>query len=120
MKFARLTAASAHHLIRVAGDCISPVDRTALASFPSACTPYLYDDHVHRSCTLILYVVQVCLLPMMTCTQYSCQVTSSKTAGTPVKLTKGAVVDRALQLADAVGLDALTIRRLATELGVTP
>ncbi len=57
---------------------------------------------------------------MMTCTQYSCQVTSSKTAGTPVKLTKGAVVDRALQLADAVGLDALTIRRLATELGVTP
>ena len=30
------------------------------------------------------------------------------------------MVDRALQLADAVGLDALTIRKLATELGVTP
>ena len=30
------------------------------------------------------------------------------------------MVDRALQLADAEGIDALTIRRLATELGVTP
>jgi AcrR family transcriptional regulator len=36
------------------------------------------------------------------------------------RLTKSAVVDRALQLADSVGLDALTIRKLATELGVTP
>jgi TetR/AcrR family transcriptional regulator, tetracycline repressor protein len=60
---------------------------------------------------------------MMTCTSYSCQVTSSETTATPAppaRLTKGAVVDRALQLADAVGLDALTIRKLATELGVTP
>ena len=30
------------------------------------------------------------------------------------------MVDRALRLADAVGLDALTIRRLAADLGVTP
>jgi TetR/AcrR family transcriptional regulator, tetracycline repressor protein len=36
------------------------------------------------------------------------------------RLSKQAVVDRALALADADGLDALTIRRLATELGVTP
>ena len=36
------------------------------------------------------------------------------------RLTKQAVVQRALALADADGLDALTIRRLATELGVTP
>jgi TetR/AcrR family tetracycline transcriptional repressor len=36
------------------------------------------------------------------------------------RLSKSAVVDRALQLADAEGIDALTIRRLATELGVTP
>jgi AcrR family transcriptional regulator len=36
------------------------------------------------------------------------------------RLTKSAVVDRALQLADSVGLEALTIRKLATELGVTP
>jgi AcrR family transcriptional regulator len=37
-----------------------------------------------------------------------------------VRLSKRSVIDRALQLADADGLDALTIRRLAQELGVTP
>lgn len=36
------------------------------------------------------------------------------------KLTKSTVVDRALAVADATGLDALTIRKLAQELGVTP
>jgi AcrR family transcriptional regulator len=36
------------------------------------------------------------------------------------RLSRSAVVDRALQLADAEGIDALTIRRLATEFGVTP
>jgi AcrR family transcriptional regulator len=36
------------------------------------------------------------------------------------RLSKSAVVDRALALADATGLDALTIRKLAQELGVTP
>jgi AcrR family transcriptional regulator len=36
------------------------------------------------------------------------------------RLTKSAVVGRALKLADRDGIDALTIRRLATELGVTP
>jgi TetR/AcrR family transcriptional regulator, tetracycline repressor protein len=36
------------------------------------------------------------------------------------RLSKGAVVDRALKLADADGLDALTIRKLAQDLGVTP
>jgi AcrR family transcriptional regulator len=36
------------------------------------------------------------------------------------KLSRAAVVDRALELADNDGLDALTIRRLANELGVTP
>jgi len=55
---------------------------------------------------------------MMTCTTYSCQVTSKTTA--PIRLTKSAVVDQALRLADAVGLEALTIRKLAAELGVTP
>ena len=30
------------------------------------------------------------------------------------------MVDRAMQLADGAGLDALTIRKLANELGVTP
>jgi TetR/AcrR family transcriptional regulator, tetracycline repressor protein len=67
----------------------------------------------------------------MTCTTYSCQVTSSSgTAGTKpepgpadadrARLTKSAVVEQALKLADSVGLEALTIRKLATELGVTP
>jgi AcrR family transcriptional regulator len=36
------------------------------------------------------------------------------------KLSKAAVVQRALALADELGLEALTIRRLAQELGVTP
>jgi TetR/AcrR family transcriptional regulator, tetracycline repressor protein len=36
------------------------------------------------------------------------------------RLSKTAVVDRGLALADAEGLDAVTIRRLAAELGVTP
>jgi AcrR family transcriptional regulator len=67
---------------------------------------------------------------MLPCTPYSCQVTSSRqaggdSAGVPddgerTRLTRAAVVDRALALADASGLDALTIRKLATELGVTP
>lgn len=57
-------------------------------------------------------------MPIMTCTSYSCQVTSSSDGRN--RLTKGAVVDRALVLADATGLDALTIRKLALDLGVTP
>jgi TetR/AcrR family tetracycline transcriptional repressor len=36
------------------------------------------------------------------------------------RLSKAAVVERALALADELGLEALTIRRLAQELGVTP
>ena len=36
------------------------------------------------------------------------------------RLSKQVVVERALALGDAEGLEALTIRRLATELGVTP
>lgn len=36
------------------------------------------------------------------------------------KLTAEAIVERALEIGDAEGLDAVTIRRLATDLGVTP
>src|ERR1700690_844547 len=36
------------------------------------------------------------------------------------RLSKRSVVDRGLALADASGLDGLTIRRLAQDLGVTP
>jgi TetR/AcrR family transcriptional regulator, tetracycline repressor protein len=72
---------------------------------------------------------------MLPCTSYSCQVASSRTSGskaagagqgTPAdvgertRLTRAAVTERALALADESGLEALTIRRLATELGVTP
>jgi TetR/AcrR family transcriptional regulator, tetracycline repressor protein len=38
----------------------------------------------------------------------------------PSRLSKSVVVDRATALADTQGLDALTIRRLAQDLGVTP
>jgi TetR/AcrR family transcriptional regulator, tetracycline repressor protein len=40
--------------------------------------------------------------------------------GGRARLSKRAVTDRALKLADADGLDALTIRKLAQDLGVTP
>src|SRR5262245_34453358 len=66
----------------------------------------------------------------MTCTPYSCQVTSprklaagraaARDEGERTRLTRQTVVDRGLRLADADGLEALTIRKLATELGVTP
>jgi TetR/AcrR family tetracycline transcriptional repressor len=56
---------------------------------------------------------------------YSCQVTnesprSEEPDGERTRLSKRAVVERALKLADADGLDALTIRKLAQDLGVTP
>jgi TetR/AcrR family transcriptional regulator, tetracycline repressor protein len=40
--------------------------------------------------------------------------------GGRTRLTRAAVVDRALTLADQSGLDTLTIRKLAADLGVTP
>jgi TetR/AcrR family transcriptional regulator, tetracycline repressor protein len=46
--------------------------------------------------------------------------TSSQAEAQRSRLSKATVVQRALALADAGGLDALTIRRLAHELGVTP
>jgi AcrR family transcriptional regulator len=46
--------------------------------------------------------------------------TSAKADAARAKLTKAAVVDRALQVADATGLGTLTIRKLAADLGVTP
>jgi AcrR family transcriptional regulator len=53
---------------------------------------------------------------------YSAAVTETgrRRAGGRPPLTAEAVVDAALALADADGLDALTMRRLATTLGVTP
>src|SRR5487761_2466777 len=62
---------------------------------------------------------------IVTLTMYSCQVInenprSAEPDGERPRLSKRAVVDRALKLADADGLDTLTIRKLATDLGVTP
>src|SRR5499425_1561657 len=46
--------------------------------------------------------------------------TTQTPAAERARLSKQAVVARALALADANGLDALTIRKLAQDLGVTP
>jgi len=46
--------------------------------------------------------------------------TATRDEADKARLSKSAVVGRALALADAEGLDALTVRRLAQELGVTP
>src|SRR5512142_2269253 len=61
----------------------------------------------------------------MNCTMYSCQVTktgsqSGEPEGDKPRLSKRTVTEGALKLADAHGLDALTIRKLAEHLGVTP
>jgi AcrR family transcriptional regulator len=45
---------------------------------------------------------------------------TAKTGTQQPKLTVDSVLERALALADAEGLDAVTIRRLARDLGVTP
>lgn len=57
----------------------------------------------------------------MACTAYSPRVTSAPSSdAVRPRLYQAAVIDRALALADAEGLDGLTIRRLAQQLGVTP
>ena len=61
----------------------------------------------------------------MAYTMYSCQVTktanrSAEPEGDKPRLSKRTVTENALKLADADGLDALTIRKLAQHLGVTP
>lgn len=58
---------------------------------------------------------------MFACTPYSCQVMARQTGDQErPRLSKETVVDRALELADAGGLEALSIRKLAQSLGVTP
>jgi TetR/AcrR family transcriptional regulator, tetracycline repressor protein len=61
--------------------------------------------------------------PIVTCTLYNCQEMAGENRhDAPYRnaLTPRAVVEGALSLADSEGLEALTIRRLAKELGVTP
>jgi TetR/AcrR family transcriptional regulator, tetracycline repressor protein len=50
---------------------------------------------------------------MRPCTLYSCQVVTDR-------LSRATVAEHALKLADTEGLETVTIRRLAQELGVTP
>ncbi len=50
---------------------------------------------------------------MRPCTSYSCQVANDR-------LSRASVAEQALKLADTEGLDSVTIRRLAQDLGVTP
>jgi AcrR family transcriptional regulator len=60
-------------------------------------------------------------IKVATCTMYGCQVmATTRNPQAAARLSKSAVVERALALADELGLEALTIRRLAHELGVTP
>jgi TetR/AcrR family transcriptional regulator, tetracycline repressor protein len=61
----------------------------------------------------------------MACTLYSCQVAKTRNRpdepdGDKPRLSKRTVTENALKLADADGLDTLTIRKLAEHLGVTP
>ena len=102
MKVASDTATRDHQRLDIAG------------LLPITCTEHLYADRVRRSYTLYMAI--------LTCTSYSCQVMAGTQAREPdrSRLTKQAVVDCALALGDAEGVEALTIRRIATELGVTP
>src|SRR5215208_8474794 len=66
-----------------------------------------------------MYIVQA----KVTCTVYNCQEMARKShqnAPNRVTLTPQTVVKGALALAEAEGLEAVTIRRLAKKLGVTP
>ena len=97
MKVASATATSATHLR------LFPIP-LPLAAVRRTCTSYLYD--VHRSGH------------MRPCTLYSCQVGNDRLG--KGSLSKATVAEHALKLADTEGLDSVTIRRLAQELGVTP
>src|SRR6476660_7162883 len=103
MNVARATASSARGRRAAVRDGWAGGAWTVTVPAPLRCT-----------CTSYKYVVEA--------TPYDVQLSTvapPKTATRP-SLTREGVADRALALADAEGLEAVTIRRLATELGVTP
>src|ERR1019366_4473632 len=95
----------------------SPPGWSAASVRQRCCTSFLYVALVQCSYTSYMYEDR---LP---CTAYSCQVmasTQARDAAERARLSKAAVVEQALALGDAEGLEALTYRRLAQQLGVTP
>src|SRR5262249_35854084 len=117
MKAARLTAASAHQRLESRPSLFAvTVFADTGSSFPRLpYTAYLYAVHIRRTSTLYI----------MACTLYSCQAMSTELFsaepdGERPRLSKRTVTEQALKLADADGLDTLTIRKLAQHLGVTP
>src|SRR5690349_18471231 len=83
--------------------CRSRPSRRSRASLPPS-TPYLYAVCVRGTGKHVRRIV-VNVVP---------------TRATKERLSRETVTERALALADAEGIDAVTIRRLATDLGVTP
>src|SRR5215470_14881812 len=79
---------------------------------------------VHVLCTCTMYMVW----PSLTCTVYSCQLMKAREMDATKqaaetdrpRLSRATVVERGLAIGDEDGLEAVTIRRLAAELGVTP
>ena len=69
-----------------------------------------------------IHVRRIGSVATLACTLYSCQTVVRKQAEAPAKerLSRETIVECALALADAEGLDAVTIRRLAQDQGVTP
>src|SRR5580698_5733935 len=138
MKVARLTATSAHQRLRSAAS-VTPAAVVCVDTAPGSSVfvdtaPFL---PVRRSCTAFLYgslIRRIVVIASIPRTPYSCQggirlrggTMAASTAvaagddGERQRLSKTAVIERALQLADADGLDALTIRKLAAALSVTP
>src|SRR5207244_11443055 len=117
MKAARLTAPSAHHRLESRPSLLAVTVFADTGSFLSPIV--IYGVPVSCSYTLYRYVVK------HACTMYSCQVVKTRTGsdgpdGDKPRLSKRTVTENALKLADADGLDTLTIRKLAEHLGVTP
>jgi len=83
------------------------------------------DGTAISSCTLYMYVVQHRTTSPLRCTMTVVNEATSaprrpRRAPPKPRLSRDALVDAAMAIADAEGLDAVTIRRVAGELGVTP
>ena len=77
-----------------------------------------------RSYTSYMYCVQLyplrCIVVNVAATKTANFVTDRKSKASSPTIGREALVDRALELADADGIDAVTIRRLAQDFSVTP